>query len=415
MIFIANTLILNGGTTFLRRITRAYHERGHKVLVLVIQGPVPRDVFEEMSEFSTVMMFDEILSNMIPFKLYSTACIFVPFDSHKIKQMVEEYGCHIHVMGIFGLFSAMKIASCNKLVRISAGIYHLNEYFLRGKSNGISRKMIDLFKKLPKENVINFNDYGVKEYSKIMGLAYLEQNIVPIGILPVDSNIAYKPIEYKIVSVGNLVGFKKYNEHIIKLLPSLRIDFPLVKYEIYGDGPERNKLSALADSLDLFDNVTFHGSIPYHEFRNVTSTASVFVGSGTAILEAAVLGIPSIVGIESIADPVTYGFIYECEGFSYNDHILSRQTVSIEAKLREVFEGTPRDVDLISTQCRNKANEFTIDQTLEGFCTIQQGLLPISNSLTLVDIISFSFWMSVTIFLDLFNIDKSFRFRRDLT
>jgi 1,2-diacylglycerol 3-alpha-glucosyltransferase len=239
--------------------------------------------------------------------------------------------------------------------------------------------MINLFRKLPVNNVIFFNDWCVFEYSKVMKQTYSVQNVVPIGILPAPILKERKIIPHQIVSIGNLVAFKTYNQHVIKAIASLHIEFPDISYEIYGDGPERERLMKLALLLGVERFEKFHGQFAYHFFSEGVSSASVFVGSGTAILEAAQLAVPCIVGIDSIEKPYTYGFLYECDGYTYNELVESRQLVPIEQKLREVFNGGKEVVISIGEKCRIKSNEFTIDKTVDGFINIEHNLKPITR------------------------------------
>ncbi len=71
---------------------------------------------------------------------------------------------------------------------------------------------------------------------------------------------------------------------------------------IVGDGPERPALEALAAELSISDQVAFTGALPRADALARLSSASLLVLSsicyetfGLAVLEAASLGVPSIV------------------------------------------------------------------------------------------------------------------------
>ncbi len=94
--------------------------------------------------------------------------------------------------------------------------------------------------------------------------------------------------------------------------------------------------------------------------------AFLFVGSGTAIVEASALGIPSVVGIESSQDPVTFGYLSDIPGFSYNELNESQKTVP----MYNVIEKITLDIaswKKVSKDCRNKASQFSIVHTVDGF------------------------------------------------
>jgi hypothetical protein len=66
-------------------------------------------------------------------------------------------------------------------------------------------------------------------------------------------------------------------------------------------------------------NVTFFGKLEYKKMPSVLNDASLFIGSGTAIVEAAAAGVPCIIGIESIEQPQSYGFLTDTIGLSFQE------------------------------------------------------------------------------------------------
>ncbi|HYT00824.1 MAG TPA: glycosyltransferase family 4 protein [Thermoplasmata archaeon] len=62
--------------------------------------------------------------------------------------------------------------------------------------------------------------------------------------------------------VGNLVPWQGVDS-LLRACASLRGSIPTIKLLIVGDGPEANRLRALADQLEFRDRVVFTGSVPY--------------------------------------------------------------------------------------------------------------------------------------------------------
>ena len=124
----------------------------------------------------------------------------------------------------------------------------------------------------------------------------------------------------RILFVGRLVR-RKGADLLISAFASLRSEFPDLKLDLVGDGPEAGSLRGLADRLGLGDSVTFHGELHGSSLWNRYAAATLFAmpsrvspddteGFGTVYLEAGVFGIPSVGtrvgGIpEAIADGVT--------------------------------------------------------------------------------------------------------------
>ncbi len=75
---------------------------------------------------------------------------------------------------------------------------------------------------------------------------------------------------------------------------------PELRYEIVGDGPEREHLVARAASLQLSGRVRFHGQLPPAEARSVAHAATLFVmpsideAFGVAYIEAMAAGVPAV-------------------------------------------------------------------------------------------------------------------------
>jgi glycosyltransferase involved in cell wall biosynthesis len=114
---------------------------------------------------------------------------------------------------------------------------------------------------------------------------------------------AANPTENSVVIVGSLTRRKRVDILIraAALLPremAWRID-------VVGDGPEREKLSMLAEELGLAKRVVFHGYVknPFPNVKAATLMAlcSEFEGFSNSVLEALVLGTP-VIATETTSD-----------------------------------------------------------------------------------------------------------------
>jgi 1,2-diacylglycerol 3-alpha-glucosyltransferase len=153
------------------------------------------------------------------------------------------------------------------------------------------------------------------------------------------------------------------------LIPTLLPQYPNLRYDIYGNGPNETKLNNLVAELNLKDNVNFNGSIPYDQFQSTVSGAGLFVGSGTALIEAAAMGIPALVGIESIETAETYGFLSDIKGLSYNEDVSYIKKTSIIDNIKELLSNENYRV-FISDSCQKKSQDFSIITTVNGFLSI---------------------------------------------
>ncbi len=121
-----------------------------------------------------------------------------------------------------------------------------------------------------------------------------------------------------VLSVGRLVERKGF-DRMLDALPRLRNEFPDLRYEIVGDGPERKALEERAQRLGVAAAVTFLGSVAEDGLRDAYARAWCFAlpvrnvrddveGFGIVYLEAAMASLPSLGGIASgAADAIVEG------------------------------------------------------------------------------------------------------------
>jgi phosphatidylinositol alpha-1,6-mannosyltransferase len=105
-----------------------------------------------------------------------------------------------------------------------------------------------------------------------------------------------------LMTLGRLAAEEKYKgfDEIMDLLPALLQPIPDIVYLIVGDGDDRPRLEAKAQSLGVGDRVIFTGFIPEAEKADHYRLADAFVmpgrgeGFGFVFLEALACGIPVV-------------------------------------------------------------------------------------------------------------------------
>jgi len=370
LIFLANVLVMNGGSTFLIRTCREFKRQGIPTAVLLLRRQVDAGLLADLEQFSTVIYLDNYLIDRA-FIFRSHLGVFGPVSWERIQERLRPFGNLVHAMGVFGLVFGYRLCGQYREFNLTAGVYHQNEFLFRKSRFYFSNNSAKLFRELPIENVVFFNEISRNNYSEYFSNNYSASPTLPIGIdLPISCEGAYSSDACRIVSVGNLVEFKTYNEHIIRALPALRDVAPRVRYDIYGTGSEEKFLRKLAREVRVEDIVSFNGEILYSELNDTLANSTLFVGSGTALLEAGARGIPAMIGIESIRTPDTYGFLSNVDGFSYNENVPYIEKYSIEKLLDNFLRSSDSRNDL-SEKCRLKAREFAVEKTVQGFVNLQ--------------------------------------------
>lgn len=105
-----------------------------------------------------------------------------------------------------------------------------------------------------------------------------------------------------LMTLGRLAGLDRQKgfDEVLEVLPELRRRNPGIAYAIVGDGPDRKRLEAKADSLGVADAVVFTGRIGEDSKVDHYRLADLYVmpsrgeGFGIVILEALACGLPVI-------------------------------------------------------------------------------------------------------------------------
>lgn len=111
-------------------------------------------------------------------------------------------------------------------------------------------------------------------------------------------------------------------ETLIKAIPIVLREIPNVVFIVIGDGEQKSKLTDLARSLKVRNNIRFIGSVPHEELSTYLASSEIYVstsisdgGIAVSTLEAMACGLPPI--ITNVGDNNKWikngenGFIFE--------------------------------------------------------------------------------------------------------
>jgi 1,2-diacylglycerol 3-alpha-glucosyltransferase len=367
MLFVAPTLEMNGVSTFILRIAKECKLNHSKFGVLVLTSKVDPAIQESIKAQCSIYYLHDFLKYS-PLKFLSKTPLvpFLPLKTNALTHLFEEYSSKIHISSVFGLlFVHLLYQKFNINMNCNLAIYHQNEFVFRTRSFYFVESMKVLVKEFKDNAFIFFNSICHETYTQFFQRSFEGSPILPIGV-----NISSEAVlqDYsksrKIVSIGNLYEFKQYNQLIINLMPQLlKIDSRFT-YEIYGDGPFRPQLEELILKLNL-KNVFLKGQFKYELLNQTLKDTFLFVGSGTAIIEAASLYIPSMVGIESVKAPITYGYLSDVHDLTYNEYVPTRKTEPMLNKITFILDEV--NWKKVASNCRKKTEEFSISKTYQGF------------------------------------------------
>jgi len=409
MLIIANTFAFNGGTTFLTRFTKEYlKQTDSKVNILLLTNNIVKELEETISLYANIYYIKDFIVDQFKWMGKTQLSIYAPYKA-AFYNFIKQHKNHIHVMGVFGLLLIHRLNKNND-IKYTIGAYHQNEYmYICNNAKYFQQILRTTFKNISANNLIFLNETRMLNYSIFFDSHINNGNIVPVGITKKESLVNLSNFDTKrIVSIGNLTKFKTYNKHIIELIPSLKEEYPNIIYDIYGDGDERINLENLVKQLNIESYVNFYGRIKYEDMENILKDTCLFVGNGTSIVEASSYSIPSIIGIESIEIPKTYGFLSDIQGLSYNEFDSTKELFDIGFLVKKLFNDKEYYYRK-SNECYLKSNEYTINTTVSKFINIEKNIklckIKYSNVLSLFNFLYIGL-------LDKFNFDKCFKNRK---
>ena len=346
MLFIHGGLSLGGVETFYVRMAKERHRKGLKTSIL-LQKPESEhneELLLEASQYAKVYYLDDFFIN-IPM-LTKKFPLLAPIRKNQVIEAFVDID-QIHVYGaMYGLLAQRLLGTIHKKIPITIGFYHYNHYLWGGKKlpYNIKKDREFVFKYLPRNALLFFSE-GNRDYhcdklktnfneSHTFRLGVVDQKVGVVDQKPYSSNGSIEKT-VNIITIGRLVDFKTYNIYMLDVVRSLIDKGYSVIFNIYGNGPLYNTISDRIKKLKLSENVILHGTLEYKNFDEVVKQADLFIGSGTALIQAASLGVPSIVGIENMNHPESYGYFSDVHRYEYNLKGLDLPVINIENMIED--------------------------------------------------------------------------------
>lgn len=392
MLFPKKILLLHGAfslggiETHILRLAEELHGRGIQVHVLLLTKKHESKLLSELKKFAVVKFAADILKNpSSPFRNnLQFMSVMDPIES-ELANILQDVEC-VHVCGVWSLVFYIKHVM-RKLphTKVVCGVYHQNEFNFRSISPPFFQKhLFNLVNQsIPAESMLFFNEKSVDTAVDLYGEKYTGSDVFPIGIKfkadSVDARINFR--SRKIISVGRITSFKTYNFKMVEAFHEiLKIDSSF-EYHIYGDGEQFSELKQFIASQGMGKSVFLHGSLPYQDFEKVISDAFAFVGSGTALLEAAAMGIPAIIGIESDDQGLTYGLLSKLTGYSYHEKGLNFPLQTFSNCIEDIAMADVDAYAMISERSKIRASEFSIEEFVDLYLNYMKKntLLPDTN------------------------------------
>ena len=355
-VLVYGSLRTGGIETLIVRMAGFLTKRGHSVVVCCADGPLLAalpvgvelvtfsDTDELRSKFSEISHFFESVHEIV----------VVSFDP---------------ISAARALYVELALPKHTKSSHLS-GVFHTRAHFMTGERRD-RIALNHLVAMAVGYSSLFFMNEECRAGHAERWLADLSSS--PIAILPINVvEDSWRPnggSKLRIVSVGRLVDFKAYNLGAPPLIRALRECGLDVSWDIYGDGPLHEEISDEINRCDVAEWVQLRGELPYQDFPQAVANYDLFVGVGTAALEAAMLGLPTICGTDS-QRTLCYGYLKDLPFGNVGE--LQQQPPTVEmSDLIEAFARSNLDSKRqISAACREAASKYGMDEFIAKLLAI---------------------------------------------
>lgn len=168
----------------------------------------------------------------------------------------------------------------------------------------------------------------------------------------------------RIVLVGRIVAFKAYNFAIPGIVAQLTAQGLSVTCDIYGYGSEEDRLEKLIRLNGVEKQVKFKGTMPLEQFDEIVAGYDLFIGMGTAAVQSAQLGVPTLLAIVD-EENGTYGFIDAAPFGNLGESDIYVPSHDLKAMIEFYTEASPEQRREISRRGIAYANRYVGDEYVE--------------------------------------------------
>lgn len=380
MLFIYRVLPIGGIETLFLRMAKERNRLGKHTSILLLSKPEDsnQELLNEIGKYAQVLFPKDIFINIPILSIYSP--LLVPIKKRCIRDKLAKID-QIHVFdGMHALLGYRIISSLNKDLPITIGFYHYIKYLWGGDNVAFheAKNREFIFKYLPKESLMFFNEGNRELYTKHKKMDFSKSNIFAMGVVDrknIDvSGEIKKPL--KIVAVGRLVEFKTYNIYMIDVIKNLLEKGVEIQFDIYGDGPYRKTIVDIIKGKGVSEYINLKGSLDYLKFDEIVKNYDMFIGSGTAIIQAAALGVPCIVGVENVVSPRSYGYFCGVSHLQYNRKGLDLPLISVERIIHNFLDMSVGDRVKLKEKHRECIGGFTNESCQKSMDELQYIKMP---------------------------------------
>ncbi|NCC05813.1 MAG: glycosyltransferase [Proteobacteria bacterium] len=344
--FFYTKLSLGGVETFIVRLANWLVQNGSEVRILLIErGDL-----------------DESLDSRVNLRYIGSKWrAFSPIGNTKFCRQIPR---DVHAVCAFDPLSFVMATSICRILPITKpfflGVYHPRIYCFSQRFSVIEtirRLLLESYVK--PESLVFMNQACLRAHESCLRLPLTESMVLPVA-LPTITPRTVKPVPGKIVSVGRLQPFKSYNLYMIDIVNQLvKKGMHNLSWHVYGYGMLEDEMREKVRRFGLQDHIFLHGAVTYADFRSVVEDAHLFIGMGTSLIEAGMIGVPGVPAIDS-AGPVSYGYTHDLNGYDVGEQSNVSPNQSVMELIEKIYQMTEENYKYVEAKTIEHCNRFGI-------------------------------------------------------
>ncbi len=301
------------------------------------------------------------------------------------------------VRAIFTLSSSdllLAVATTRALgisVKQITGAYHFKQWdvMLDSKySAGRAKAFGKLMRTFPAQNLIFVSEFTSKASGARIPLNG-SPNVIVMPVIRPERTDPYRAVGedglVEVLTIGRFVDFKTSSIlQMMRVIDDINRDTGgTIRYTVYGEGPCGDELAQARRWLNMPELISVKGRVPREELRRIVSGSQIFFGMGIAVIQAAMLKVPSLIAVAYENAPITHGWFSEHDheaSPAFGDPSPSLRCGTIKAYIEGFMTASPSERAAIGLACAQAALPYEGEQVAKRIKEVAVAALPHDES-----------------------------------
>jgi len=251
-------------------------------------------------------------------------------------------------------------------IRYLHGVFHPRDFARESEKRHVHMLNRGLARAIGRRSMFFMNVICRESHEKILLQDLSSSEIIPV---PIDDRLpAWRPRSIdcvKVCSVGRIVPFKAYNFEASRIVrQALDLGVPVL-WDVYGHGSGIELLRKTIEDERVEEHVVFRGSLDPCDFDRTVVSYDLFVGMGTAALQAAQMGVPTLCAIDGEGESC-YGFLHEVPHGIVGEAVAGLSRVRILDAVVQFSTCSLDERRKISAEGVRAANKYSVGSFLQA-------------------------------------------------